>query len=107
MRPLIKSFFISLLKFFSKSENLCRASIPIKVLSEKLTEEEVNTIITSSDAAISWLDSNPEATLSEITSQETELQNTLLPIMKKLHGAAPGTTTEQHEDTGPEVENVD
>ena len=74
---------------------------------EKLTEDEVNTIITSSDAAISWLDSNPEATLSEITTHESELQNTLLPIMKKLHGAAPGPTTEQQEDNGPEVENVD
>uniref|UniRef100_A0A915EGX5 Uncharacterized protein n=1 Tax=Ditylenchus dipsaci TaxID=166011 RepID=A0A915EGX5_9BILA len=59
-------------------------------LGGKLSDEDKTTIETSVDAAISWLDSNRDATVEELKERKKDLESKVQPIISKLYaGQAP------------------
>jgi heat shock protein 1/8 len=84
-------------------------------VSEKLDDNDKQTLKAKIDEVVDWLDHNQQAAQEEYESQQKELEGVANPIMMKFYGAggmppggapgpAPGGAT--HDD-GPTVEEVD
>ncbi|KAI1718835.1 hsp70 protein domain-containing protein [Ditylenchus destructor] len=59
-------------------------------LGGKLTDDDKTTIETAVDGAISWLDSNKDASVDELKERKKELESKVQPIISKLYaGQAP------------------
>ena len=65
-------------------------------LGEKLNEDDKKEIEEAVDSAISWLESNREATVEDLKEKKKELEEKVQPIVSKLYEGAGG------EDGAPE-----
>jgi len=71
-----------------------KSSIENKELSEKLSEEDRNTIKETVDEAEKWFDINRDScTKQEIDAKQEEMKSVMMPIMTKLHQSAGSTDT--------------
>jgi len=59
-------------------------------LGAKLSDDEKSTIETSVDAAIKWLEENPEADGDEYKAQKKKVEDVVQPIIAKLYQGQPG-----------------
>jgi len=59
-------------------------------LGAKLSDDEKSTIETSVDAAIKWLEENPEADGEEYKAQKKKVEDVVQPIIAKLYQGQPG-----------------
>ena len=68
-------------------------------LGGKLSEDEKSKILTAVDAAIEWLDSNPDAETEEYKDKKKEVEDVVTPIITKLYqqAGAPPPDTEKDE----------
>jgi len=68
-------------------------------LGGKLSEDEKSKILTAVDAAIEWLDSNPDAETEEYKDKKKEVEDVVNPIITKLYqqAGAPPPDTEKDE----------
>lgn len=67
----------------------------------KLSDEEKSTIESAVDEAISWLDSNKDATSDELKERKKDLESKVQPIISKLYagqGPPPGSEPPPSED---------
>ncbi|XP_064612678.1 heat shock protein 70 B2-like [Liolophura sinensis] len=75
----------------------------------KLSENDRNTVISTCDETLKWMDGNSLAEKEELEYKLKEVQNICSPIMSKLHGESnsgnPGNSSAAH--NGPTVEEVD
>ncbi len=86
-----------------------KTSCSEKDLSEKLGDKkkELEKLV---EDGLEWLDSNSSATIEELKSKKTELENLINPIMSSVAGGMPGGMPDivtPDNDDGPSVEDVD
>jgi heat shock protein 5 len=72
-------------------------------LGGKLSDEDKNTVETAVDASISWMESNPDASVEELKEQKKDLESKVQPIVSKLYqggegGAPPPSEDEEAKD---------
>ncbi len=67
-------------------------------LGAKLSEEEKTEILTVVDAAIEWLDSNPDAETEEYQAKKKEVEDVVTPIITKLYQQAGGAPPDMEKD---------
>jgi L1 cell adhesion molecule like protein len=67
-----------------------RSSLQDEALAGKLSEEDKAKLNSAVDSTLSWLDTHQGSTKDEFESKRKELENTAMPIMSKLAGAAQG-----------------
>lgn len=101
----------------NKLENLAYSSKNNTQDSDKLSDEEKETIKTKCEEVIDWLSNNTEATKEELEDKEKELTDVTAPIISKMYEDSgppempPGGMEEMPENndqtTGPTVEEVD
>ena len=87
-----------------------KSSIENKELSEKLSEEDRNTIKETVDEAEKWFDINRDScTKQEIDSKQEEIKSVMMPIMTKLHQSAGGPDMSGMPDppTAPTIDEID
>ena len=65
---------------------------------------EINNII---DSALSWMNSNTNATVFDIEEKQKEIENKLMPVMQKLYSSGVNNTNKKDNTQGPRVEEVD
>jgi L1 cell adhesion molecule like protein len=65
-----------------------RSSLQDEALAGKLGDEDKSKLNAAVDSALSWLDTHQAASKEEFESKRKELENTAMPIMSKLAGAA-------------------
>merc|ERR1719259_492885 len=76
-------------------------------LGSKLSDEEKEKMETAIDAAIKWLEDNPEADPEDYNSQKKELEDVAQPIITKLYqGQAPPPGGEEEEEEGAEKDEL-
>ena len=71
-------------------------------IASKISEEDKKVALEACEKTIAWLDNANEASVEEYTSQKTELEDIIQPIMSKLYG---GDTP--MDDPNPQAEEVD
>lgn len=89
-----------------------KSSIENKELSEKLSEEDRNTIKETVDEAEKWFDINRDScTKQEIDAKQEEMKSVMMPIMTKLHQSAGSTDTTGMPDmtstSAPTIDEID
>jgi heat shock protein 1/8 len=93
-----------------------KSSIENKELSDKLSEEDRNTIKETVDEAEKWFDINRDScTKQEIDSKQEEIKSVMMPIMTKLHQSAGGPDMPDMPDmsgipdppTAPTIDEID
>lgn len=75
-------------------------------LGSKLSESEKTEITEAVDAAIEWLDNNPDADVEELKTKKKEVEDIVNPIISKLYqqaGGAPPTGEEEEESERDEL----
>ena len=78
-------------------------------LGSKLSEEEKEKITTAVDAAIEWLDSNPDAETEELKAKKKEVEEVVNPIISKLYqqaGGAPPPSGGEEAEGGSERDEL-
>jgi L1 cell adhesion molecule like protein len=78
-----------------------RSSLQDEALAGKLGEDDKSKLNAAVDATLSWLDTHQQGTKEEFESKRKELENTAMPIMSKLAGAAGGGMPEGGFPGGP------
>lgn len=73
----------------------------------KLQENDKNTVISTCDEALKWMDGNSLAEKDELEHKLKEVQDVCSPIMSKLHGNSQSGNTNGTPGQGPTVEEVD
>jgi hypothetical protein len=61
----------------------------------KLSDEDKKTIEDAVDAAISWMDSNKDASVDELKERKKDLEGKVQPIVSKLYAGQPPPTPEE------------
>ena len=86
--------------YIHSMRNAAEGSADNKGLSEKLDDDEKETIKEALDDAQEWLDSNPEADAEEIKEKHKEIEEICAPIVSKHYGAggAGGMDMDDDED---------
>ncbi len=87
-----------------------KTSIENKDLSEKLSEEDRNTIKETVDEAEKWFNINRDScTKQEIDAKQEEMKSTMMPIMSKLHQSAGSPSMPDMNDppAAPTIDEID
>ncbi|GBP14651.1 Heat shock 70 kDa protein cognate 2 [Eumeta japonica] len=79
----------------------CKAAI--ESTGDRLTQTEKNDVIKECDEQLLWLESNPDASESELNDHMKSAQKSCMPIMMKLHG---GPSHDRH-GSKPTIEEVE
>lgn len=88
---------------------------------DKISEDDRTTIVNKCNEAISWIDSNTDASKEEYDKRQKELEHICNPVITKLYqgagGAPPGAggfpqgggapTSDSTSSGGPTIEEVD
>lgn len=73
----------------------------------RLTDNERKAVITECNNQLRWLESNPDATLSDLEQHLKTAQTVCQSAMMKLHGASGPSYARPVSSSGPRVEEID
>tara|TARA_B110000285_G_scaffold166117_1_gene185603 strand:+ start:1147 stop:3072 length:1926 start_codon:yes stop_codon:yes gene_type:complete len=89
-------------------------SINEEKVKEKLTEEDISTVTDHVNQGLAWLETNQDVTAEAIKEKQTEVQDSISPIMSKMYsndedsGSASGVPDVPEEEVSrPHIEEVD
>ena len=76
---------------------------------EKLSDDDLNLVRSKCDETLRWLDANENADLDAFKEQQSQIENSIRPIMVKLHQDKEdkGADNQGNYSQGPTVEEVD
>lgn len=94
----------------NKLENYCY-NVKLTVLSEEKMKSalgsDVDTVTTTIDDTMKWLDENSDTTVEEYEAKQKEVEDILMPLIQKAYQANVPTGSGVSPDMGPTVSEVD